>query len=260
MKGGIMKTLKTKLRKKELTIGSWLSLGNVYATEIMAKSGFDWLAIDMEHSATTLACATQMIQVIDLCGVVPLVRVAENNPVLIKQVMDAGACGVIIPMVNNKECALNAVKAVKYPPQGVRGVGIWRAQGYGAKFEEYQKWAKRETIVIVQVEHIESVNNLEEIFSVEGIDAFMVGPYDLSGSLGVPGKFSHPDVVSALKRVREVSKKMNMPSGYHIVYPKEVLVREKINEGYSFIAYSADFLLLQSKCHEGLNVIKKIIK
>lgn len=255
-----MKTLKNKLRKKELTIGSWLSLGNVYAAEIMAKTGFDWLAIDMEHSATTLVEAARMIQVIDLCGVVPLVRVAENNPVLIKQVMDAGACGVIIPMVNSKEDALRAVKSVKYPPQGMRGVGLWRAQGYGAKFQEYQKWAARETVVIVQIEHIESVNNLEEIFSVEGIDAFMIGPYDLSGSLGVPGQFGHPDVVAALKRVCAVSKKMNMPSGYHIVYPTEAIVRKKINEGYSFIAYSTDFLLLQSKCQEGLNLVKKIIK
>ena len=129
-----MKSLKERLRKKEVTVGSWITLGHPSVAEIMAHSGFDWLTVDMEHSAITLHQAQQLIQVIELSGVVPLVRVGENDPNLIKRVMDAGAHGVIVPMVNSKEEAEKAVRSVKYPPKGSRGVGLARAQKYGADF------------------------------------------------------------------------------------------------------------------------------
>ena len=132
-----MKSLKERLRKKEVTIGSWITLGHPSVAEIMAKAGFDWLTVDMEHSAITLHQAQQLIQVIELSGVVPLVRVGENDPNLIKRVMDAGAHGVIVPMVNSKEDAEKAVRSVKYPPRGFRGVGLARAQKYGADFEGF---------------------------------------------------------------------------------------------------------------------------
>src|SRR3990172_7659368 len=181
-----MISLKNKLKKKELTIGSWITFANSAIAEIMAKAGFDWLTVDMEHSSLTISQAQQLIQTIELCGVAPLVRVGENNPNLIKRVMDAGSHGVIVPMVNSKEEANNAVNAVKYPPTGKRGVGLARAQGYGTTFEKYKDWVDRDSIVVIQIEHIEAVENLKDILSVSGIDAFIVGPYDLSGSLGVP--------------------------------------------------------------------------
>src|SRR3990172_12592200 len=124
-----MVNLKEKLKQNKLTIGSWITIGNSSIAEIMAKAGFDWLTVDMEHSAITLHQAQQLIQIIELSGVVPLVRVGENSPNLIKRVMDAGAYGVIVPMVNSKEDAEKAVNAVKYPPVGNRGVGLARAQG-----------------------------------------------------------------------------------------------------------------------------------
>src|SRR3972149_4608109 len=251
-----MINLKEKLRKNELTIGSWITLSHPSIPEIMAKTGFGWLTIDMEHSAITLHQAQQLIQIIELSGVVPLVRVGENSPNLIKRVMDAGAYGVIVPMVNSKEDAEKAVNAVKYPPVGNRGVGLARAQGYGLEFEKYKKWVNKGRIVIVQIEHIKGVENLEEILSVDGVDAFIVGPYDLSGSLGMPGNFTHPSMRNALKRIMNVSKKFKRSAGFHVIPPDTKEVHKKIREGYRFISFSLDTLFLGVKCKEEMKRIK----
>ena len=131
-----MITLKYKLKNKELTVGSWITIGDPSVAEIMAKSGFDWLVVDMEHSAIDFSQAQQLIRIIELAGCTPLVRVGDNNPYFIKRVIYAGSHGVIVPMVNTAEDAANAVKAVRYPPSGTRGVGLSRAQGYGLDFED----------------------------------------------------------------------------------------------------------------------------
>jgi 2-keto-3-deoxy-L-rhamnonate aldolase RhmA len=133
-------SLKEKLKTQTLTIGSWITLSHPAIAEIMAKAGFDWLTVDMEHSAITLHQAQQLVQVIELSGCTPLIRVGENNPNLIKRAMDTGAHGVIVPSVDCREDALKAVRAVKYPPLGTRGVGLARAQGYGMEFEKYKEW------------------------------------------------------------------------------------------------------------------------
>jgi len=251
-------SLKSQLQDRNLTIGSWLTLGHPAIAEIMAKAGFDWLTIDMEHSAITLSEAQQLIQVIELAGCVPLVRVGANDANLIKRVMDAGAHGVIVPMVNTREDAMRAVNAVKYPPLGTRGVGLARAQGYGFKFESYKEWMEKESVVIAQVEHIDAVNNLEDILSVEGVDAFIIGPYDLSGSLGVPGQFDHPDVLTALERVQKVSRRMDAVSGFHVIPPELAALKEKIDLGYSFIGFSLDTLFLGNGCRQVMNIKKSL--
>ena len=247
-------TLKQKLQNRELTIGSWITLGHLSIAEIMAKAGYDWLTVDMEHSAITLHQAQQLIQVIELCGCVPLVRVGDNDPNLIKRVMDAGAHGVIVPMVNTREDAKQAVASVKYPPHGFRGVGLARAQGYGASFEEYKQWNDDESIVIAQIEHIKAVENLEDILTVEGVDGFIIGPYDLSGSLGVPGEFDHPDVVAALEKVKEITKRHNALSGFHVIPPTIEDLQEKVAEGYLFVAHSLDILFLGDNCRQSVTI------
>ncbi|WP_135609982.1 HpcH/HpaI aldolase/citrate lyase family protein [Methanococcoides sp. AM1] len=251
-------TLKEKLKNKELTIGSWITLGHPSIAEIMVRAGYDWLTVDMEHSAITLHQAQQLIQIIELAGCVPLVRVGKNDPNLIKRVMDAGAHGVIVPMVNCREDAEQAVSSVKYPPKGIRGVGLARAQGYGESFEEYKEWNDEESIVIVQVEHIKAVENLEEILSVDGVDGFIIGPYDLSGSLGVPGQFDHPDVVEALEKVKEISNRLDALSGYHVIPPTVDDFKEKVDEGYRFIAHSLDILFLGEGCRNSIEKIKEM--
>lgn len=240
--------LKKRLQARELTVGSWITIGNTAVAEIMARAGYDWLTVDMEHSAITMENAQELIRVIELCGVAPLVRVGHNDPNLIKRVMDAGAHGVIVPMVNSAEEARQAVASVKYPPNGFRGVGLARAQKYGLDFAGYKAWNEANSVVIVQVEHIRAVENLEAILGVDGVDGFIIGPYDLSGSLGVPGQFDHPEVVAALDRVRTVSRRMGALSGYHVIPPDHAALEEKINEGYRFVAHSLDSLFLGHAC------------
>lgn len=249
-------SLKDKLRKKEVSIGSWITLAHTSIAEIMSNVGFEWLTVDMEHSAITLSQAQQLIQVIELSGVTPLVRVADNDSVLIKRVMDAGAHGVIVPMVNTRDDAIKAVKAVKYPPEGTRGVGLARAQGYGLEFDRYKRWVNEESIVIVQIEHIEAVENLEEILNAKGVDGFIVGPYDLSASIGKPGEFKHPDVKTALRRILQISKKMHKPAGFHVVQPDVVALQGKIKEGYKFLGFSLDALFLGIHCLQAMKKIK----
>jgi 2-dehydro-3-deoxyglucarate aldolase len=250
---------KERLKKRELTIGSWITIGHTVVAEIMATAGYDWLTVDMEHSAITLDIAQDLIRVIELCGVVPLVRVGENDPNLIKRVMDAGAHGVIVPMVNSRADAEKAVASVQYPPKGFRGVGLARAQGYGTDFQGYKKWNEQESVVIVQIEHIKAVENLESILSVHSVDGFIIGPYDLSGSLGVPGQFDHPEVISALARVKAIAEEMNALSGFHVISPEVEAFQEKVRDGYRFIAHSLDVLFLGGGCRNSLKAIRKNI-
>lgn len=236
--------LKQCLSSNKLTLGSWITLAHSAIPEIMAAAGFDWLTVDMEHSAITLDQAQTLIQVIELAGAAPLVRVSENNPVLIKRVMDAGAHGVIVPNVNTREEAIAAVKAVRYPPVGNRGVGLGRAQGYGVSFDSYAEWLSKNSVVVVQIEHIQAVNNIEAIVSVEGVDAFFVGPYDLSASLGTPGQFDNPKMAAAMDKLHRTAKELKVTAGIHVVQPDANEVIDRINQGYRFIAFSLDTLFL----------------
>jgi 2-keto-3-deoxy-L-rhamnonate aldolase RhmA len=236
------------------SIGSWLTMSDPAVAEIMARAGYDWLVVDLEHSALSISQAVALIRVIDLCGCVPLVRMSSNDATQIKRVMDGGARGVIVPMVNSAQEAKQVVDAVKYPPFGRRGVGLARAQGYGTTFAKYRDWQEEGSIVIVQVEHILAVENLEAILSVQGVDGFIVGPYDLSASLGTPGDFSNPRMTQALGKIGAFAK--SHVAGAHVVQPNPDEVKQKIVEGYGFIAYSVDFLLLGENARTGLNQIK----
>ena len=249
--------LKKRLHSNKFSLGSWVTLGHTAVAEIMSKAGYDWLALDMEHSAITLSQAQELVRVIGHSGVVPLVRVGENDPALIKRVMDTGAYGVIVPMINTKYDASKAVNAVKYPPKGTRGVGLARAQGYGLDFEKYRSWADKQSIVIVQIEHIDAINNLEEILSVEGVDGSIIGPYDLSGSLGHPGDFKRQDVKDALRRYEAICRRMNKPMGFHVVKPDPAEAIKFKKRGYSFLAVGLDTLYLAEKCLETVSGIIK---
>jgi 2-dehydro-3-deoxyglucarate aldolase len=247
------KSVINAVRNGRCTVGSWITLAHPAIAEIMARAGFEWLAVDMEHSVLTIREAEELIRIIDLCDVTPLVRLSANDPVQIKRVMDAGAHGVIVPMVNSATEAAQAVAAVRYPPKGRRGVGLARAQGYGTRFEEYLDWVKKGPLVIVQIEHIEAVNNLEAILAVEGVDGFIIGPYDLSGSLGVPGDFDHPLMKEALQRIETVGADSGKVPGIHVVEPKPEELTRRIAQGYRFLAYSLDIRMLDCACREGLN-------
>ena len=239
------------------TIGSWITLAHPAIAEIMASAGFDWLAIDMEHSVITIREAEELIRVIELSGVVPLVRLTSNNSDLIKRVMDAGAHGIIVPMVNSKMEAEQAIHSTKYPPLGFRGVGLARAQGYGTGFETYRDWQSNYATVIVQIEHIEAVRNLREIFSVPGVDGFIIGPYDLTSSMGIPGEFNHPEYLEVMDDIRKIAKEMNVPGGVHIIEPDVEQLKKCLDDGYEFIAYSLDIRMIDSACRYAFKGLEK---
>jgi 2-dehydro-3-deoxyglucarate aldolase len=252
--------LKNKLKNNQLTIGSWITIGNSSIIEVMASAGFEWLCIDMEHTSIDLATAKMLIITIQANNMKALVRVSKNEEVAIKKVMDMGADGVIVPMVKTKEDAMMAVNYVKYPPIGQRGVGLYRAQGYGTKFEKYKKWVEEEAIIIAQIEHIEAVENIEDILQVAGIDGTIVGPYDLSGSMGFPGDYNREDVKSALTKVKEACKKYNIPYGFHVIESDPKSLQNRINEGCTFLAYSVDFFFLGDSARTGMNKIREGLK
>ncbi len=249
--------LKTALQEKSLTLGSWITLAHPAIAEIMARAGFDWLAVDLEHSVITIREAEELIRVIDLCDVTPLVRLTSNNPDLIKRIMDAGAHGVIVPMVKSPEEARQAVDSVKYPTEGKRSIGLARAQGYGVGFERYLEWQREHSVVIVQIEHIDAVDNLAEILSVSGVDGYIVGPYDLTGSMGIPGQFDHPEFVAAMKRISSVAAETELPGGIHVIEPEPAQLAQRIDEGHRFIAYSLDVRMLDAASRSGLKLARE---
>lgn len=250
-------SLKQKLHNNELTVGSWITIGHPAVPEILASVGFDWLTIDIEHNMIDNSMIQNMITTIQSKNIAALVRVSKNEEVVIKHVLDAGADGVIIPMINSREDAIKAVEFVKYPPTGKRGVGLSRAQEYGIAFEEYKKWLNDYSVIIAQIEHIDGVNNIEEIITTNGIDGIIIGPYDLSASLGFPGEYDRKEVKTAIKEIEKACNLKNFPLGSHVVPPKSGLVNSKIDEGYKFISFSTDFLFLRSKAAEEILKIKK---
>lgn len=238
-----MATLRDQVGSGRPAIGSWIQLGDEALTEILASGPFDWLCIDLEHTTISIDQAGKIIRVADLAGCPTLVRLSSHDPAQIKRVLDAGATGIIAPMVNTADQARAVVSAATYPPEGTRGVGLARAQNYGTGFHEYLKRMQNELVCIMQVEHIDGVANLEEILAVEGVDGFFIGPYDLSASLGHPGEFDHPDVIAAMSRVAEVVKRPEVLAGIHVVEPDAERLAAVVEDGYRFVAYASDMLL-----------------
>jgi 2-dehydro-3-deoxyglucarate aldolase len=248
--------LKQKLKNKENTIGSWITIGHQVVIDVLANAGFDWLCIDLEHTAIDYNELQVLIGFIQAHNMAALVRVFKNEEVVIKRALDAGADGIIVPMICSAQEANQAVEFAKYPPVGKRGVGLNRAQRYGFGFEEYKKWVDENLVVIAQIEHISGVNNIEDIINTEGIDGVFIGPYDLSASLGIPGRYNEPIVTEALKKFENVCLSANISMGYHVVEPDISLVIDKQNAGYNFIAFSTDFLFMGKKAVQEMSSAK----
>jgi len=249
--------LKSKLKNNALTVGTWITLAHPAIAEIMSKRGFDWVSIDLEHSIITIREAEELIRVIDLCGKTPLVRLSSNDPVQIKRVMDAGAGGIILPMVQSLDDINKAYSAIHYPSTGTRGVGLARAQGYGTKFHEYREWLESNSVLIAQIENIDAIENIDSILSSEKVDGYLIGPYDLSASMGKPGELEHPDVLAAIKKVKDTGFSVNKPGGLHLIEPDPEKLDALINQGFRFLAYSVDFRMLDSSCFEGIKIRDK---
>jgi len=245
--------LKTMLKNRDLTIGSWITIGHPAIPDILAQAGFDWLVIDIEHTTIDLSMVQDLISIIQSHNIAALVRVSKSEEVVIKRVLDAGADGIIVPMICSADDAYKAIEYAKYPPVGKRGVGLARAQGYGTSFDDYLDWLKNHLVVIAQIEHIEGIKQLDSILMVEGLDGTIVGPYDLSGSLGIPGQYNEPSVIEALRVYEQASKKYSKSMGYHVIEPDCKKLKEKIHQGYNFIAFSTDFFFMSYKANEEMN-------
>lgn len=240
--------MKNKFRKallnRELTFGAWMQIGHPAIAEIFAKAGFDWICVDLEHGAIDLETMTNIFRTIDALDCVPVARLPLNDLVWIHRSLDAGAKGLIIPMVKAAEEAERAIREAKYPPRGVRGFGYSRANMYGMEFDEYVKTANDEIAMVMQIEHKDAIANLEDIVKVDGVDGLFIGPLDLSGSMGITGQLDHPDMLAALDKYRKVCQDNNKSAGMHIVRPNPENIRAAIEEGYTLVALGLDNVFL----------------
>lgn len=250
-------SLRNKLRNGDICLGSWITLGAPAVAEILALSGYEWLVIDLEHSSLSLTQAEDLIRIIDILNVSPLVRLTSNDPNQIKRVMDAGAHGIVVPNVKTLEDAQKAVSSTRYAPQGSRGVGLARAQKYGPGFDDYLNWQKDGPLVIVQIEDQSALPNLCNIFGASGVDGFIIGPYDLSCSMGIPGQFDHQDFINTKKKILNAGIEAGCPAGLHIVEPDTESLLRCIDEGYKLIAYSVDIRMIDVSARAAIKIAKK---
>jgi 4-hydroxy-2-oxoheptanedioate aldolase len=248
--------VKRALKAGQPSLGTWLSLGSITAARFMARSGLDWLTVDIEHSLCDWETAAHIFASVADAGCVALARVPANRHDHIKRVLDNGAHGVVVPMVNSRQEAEDAVAAMLYPPHGTRSVGgSVHALNFGATPNDYFARANDELLVVLQCEHIQAVEDADAIFSVPGIDAIFVGPNDLAASMrSKDGKPPSAEATNqALKHVLATCKKHGVAPGYHCMSADEALMR--IDQGWQFLAIGSELKFMMSGTAE---VVKKV--
>ena len=256
MEAGLLHNpVKQRLKQGLPVLGHWVSLASPAAVELMAAAGMDWLMIDTEHSPAEWETVEHMIRAMKGTEVVPLVRVAANDPVLIKKALDRGALGVLVPLVSTVEQARAVVAASTYPPEGIRGVAGTRASGYGADLPRYYAEWNRHVLVACQIETLQALENVETIASTPGLDVLFVGPNDLSAGLGCFRQFDHPAFVRAVDRILQAARDAGMAAGYMAAGAQEVLAR--IEQGFRFVALGSDARLLAAAVGSAYDAVRK---
>ncbi len=245
---------KARLTRGEALIGAFICLPSPESAELFAELGYDWLIIDTEHGPYDTLTAQRMLQAAG--GRCPcVVRVPSHEDVWIKKALDIGAAGVLVPLVNTPAIAAGVQRACRYAPEGTRGMGGARAHRYGVGFQDYVAGANREIAAIVQAEHIEAVNHIDAIAAVPGIDAIFVGPYDLSASMGKPGRIQDPEVQAAIRRVRDATLKAGRKLGIYCSDPESA--RDSLRQGYTLIGMSTDLNYLTQSAGAALASAKQ---
>lgn len=232
-------TVKQALREGKATVGSWLTLPDPVAALQMASVGFDWLNIDLEHSSIDLQTAAVMCQMIAQSGAVPLMRVPWSNAENVKKALDSGAYGIIFPMQSSRAMVEQSVEWAKYPPQGIRGYGPTLAVlGFETDARTYFETANDETLVVVQIEQVEAVEALDDILSVPGVDVALIGPNDLSASMGLSPFESHDDprFIETVAHIRERAVAHGVAPGIYAGTPE--IGRQRLDEGFRFVGVS----------------------
>jgi len=249
--------VKEKLRRGEPSFGTWLSLGNLHASRVLARSGWDWLTLDIEHSAFDWSQAAVIFAAVADAGCVPLARVPEGDHYCIKRVLDAGAWGIVVPMVDTLDQAKTAIAAAKYPPVGNRSVGGgMHALNFSATAGDYYQRANDEILVVLQTESPRGVENAADIYRLPGCDAIFIGPNDLRFNMRASdGTMPTPEAHEAMiQEVIDVGKQVGTPTGIHAMDPESALKRAE--QGMQFIAVGSDLRMLSAKCREDLKAIR----
>ena len=237
--------LRARLQAGGRSIGSWMQIPHASIAEIMGRAGYDWVAVDLEHGAISVHQLPDIFRALELGGTLPLARLAQGAPKDCKQALDAGAGGVIIPNVESAQQLIDLVAACRWPPAGSRGVGFSRANLFGKDFDGYRGEAQA-PIIIAMIENVPGLEDIEAILSVSGLDALLVGPYDLSASMGLTAQFNHPAFSTALDRIRAKADERRVPCGVHVVAASPEQLQRRIDEGFRFLAYSTDAVMLNT--------------
>jgi 2-dehydro-3-deoxyglucarate aldolase len=235
--------IRKKLNNGDPSIGSWIQIPHPSIAEIMGASNYDWVAIDLEHGSISVHQLPDLFRALELGGTLPLVRLAHGHFKDCKQALDAGAGGVIVPMIKSAQQLIEVRNATMWPPAGNRGVGFSRANLYGKNFDEYSNEAKH-PFLVAMIENNDAVDELDDILKVKGLDAILIGPYDLSASIGLTSKFNDPRFIALMSDIKNKAKIANIPCGVHVVEPSKSILVETLDEGYRFIAYSIDSVFL----------------
>jgi 2-dehydro-3-deoxyglucarate aldolase len=249
-----MFNFRQNIKEGKPLVGTLQALNSPEVTEMLVAAGFDWLWIDLEHSTIDVEGAQRILQAAgNNCPCI--LRVPAGDQVWIKKLLDIGPAGVIIPQVKSAREAAEIVQFCRYPPEGTRSVGLSRAHGYGMWFGEYVANANQNVAVIMQIEHIDAVKEIEAIVKIQGIDALLIGPYDLSGTMGKIGQVKDPEVKKQIERVRQVCLDTGMPLGIFTTNPEEV--KALIEKGYTVIAVGIDTIFLGQSLKQALKIIKE---
>lgn len=250
MKSGLRK----RVSSSTVLIGTIVTLESPAVAELLADAGFDWLFLDGEHAPLDSARLQAILQAVG--GRCPcLIRIPSIDEVWVKQALDIGADGVIVPRIRSAEEAARVVDWCRYPPEGARSVGVGRAQGYGARFGEYMARANEEIAVVLQIEHADAIEALEDIAAVKGVDALFVGPYDLSASLGVSGDVDNARVSTAIDRVAEVCRQGGLTAGIFGIDADAVMPWAA--KGFTLIAVGIDTVFLGSAAEAALKALRE---
>lgn len=246
-------SFRARLRAGERLIAPLVTLDSPAVAELLAGVGYDWLFLDAEHAPLG---TSQMQMLMQSAGATPcVVRIAAGEEIHVKRALDIGAAGIIAPQVNSAQHAARIVQAAKYAPDGQRGLGIARAHRYGQAVREYMATANADTAVIVQAEHKDAISQIADIVRVDGLDGVLIGPYDLSASMGRPGAVDHPDVRQAIARVRDACLERRLPIGIFGLTPDAV--RPYIEQGFTMIVVGVDTVLLGQAASEALKATRR---
>ena len=243
--------VRAKLKRGEPSVGTWLTLPDPVAARLMTRVGFDWLTVELEHTPTSLETTAHCLAIISASGPAPLVRIPFNTIENIKRVLDIGAWGIVVPMVNTRAEAEAAVSAARYAPLGTRSIG---GQLHAANFETdpatYYAKANDEILIVLMAEHVQAIENADKIFSVPGIDAVFIGPNDLHNSMGKPPCFESDDkqFVEAVDHVLKTARKYGVAPGIHVVDADAA--QRRIAQGFQFVAVASEAGMMLSKAQE----------